>query len=732
MKKYIALVFVLTYFSTTFAATEHRPKIGLVLSGGGARGAAHIGVIEALEEMHVPIDLIVGTSMGAVIGGLYASGVPIQTIKHDFSHLNWEKVFNYNIERTDLYYRRKLDTDIFIIKNFISYSKGKIHIPYGIITGQSLYEEFNSYLLQDQPIRDFNHLNIPFKAVSTDLVTGKAVVLDHGDLALSMLASMAVPGIISPVDKNGYLLVDGGVSENLPIEVAKQMGADILIVVDVSTPMSTKAQIVDLTGVLDQLTNILTYKNIVYSKSLLTHKDILITPKLEKLDTSDFADFEKGIQPGVVAAYQHENQLRKLSSPIVRNISNVKKETIRVDEVMINNKTKLLPSTYFYYLNFDSQYVTPEDIKDHIDHLYGLSIFERVNYGIESSPEGNRLVVEPKQDVNGPVYFQGSLLLDTDFQTTNNFGLVLGVTNEQVNSLLGELRFIGQIGHGEALFGEYYQPLTSDLTWFINPSIGIQRTFYTGYFDFSSIATYLITTSQLELAFGKVFSNVARIKGYWEYDYNVIKLRTGCFDQLEELFPNQLDEHVTDGSVGIAFEWDTIDNLYFPHHGIKGSIDLSTYQKAFGGETEFSQLMIRNLAAASTGKHAFVLGTVYNRTLENTPSFPNQYNLGGLYELTGLYNNELSGDNSALVSAIYFYQLELLKIIPNRPLPIYTGFSLEAGKVWGETNLSTNRFIESASVFIAADTILGPIYLAAGATENGRKSVHLTLRPAFR
>ncbi len=731
MKKHIVLVFILTYFSSAFAATEHRPKIGLVLSGGGARGAAHIGVIEALEEMHVPIDLIVGTSMGAVIGGLYASGVPIQTIKHDFSHLDWDKVFSYNIERTDLYYRRKLDTDIFLIKNFISYSKGKIHIPYGIITGQSLYEEFNSYLLQDEPIKDFNHLHIPFKAVSTDLVTGKAIVLDHGDLALSLLASMAVPGIISPVDTNGYMLVDGGVSCNLPIEIAKQMGAEILIVVDVSTPMSTKAQIIDLAGVLGQLTNILTYKNIVQSKSLLTHKDILLTPKLD-LDTSDFEDFETGIQPGVVAAYQHENQLRKLSSPNIKNISKVKQETVKIDEVMVNNKTKLLPSTYFHYLEFESQYVTPDDIKDHIDHLYGLSIFDRIYYGIESSPEGKRLVVEPKQDVNDPVYFQGSVLLDTDFQTTNTFGLVLGVTNEQVNSLMGELRLIAQVGHGEALFGEYYQPLTSDLSWFFNPSIGIQRTFYTGYFDFSSIATYLVTTSQLEFAFGKVFSNVARIKGYWDYDYNVIKLRTGCFDFLQNIFPNQLEEHVTDGSVGIALEWDTIDNLYFPHHGIKGSIDLSTYQKAFGGETEFSQLVIKNLAAASTGKHAFVLGTLYNRTLEDIPSFPNKFNLGGLYELTGLYNNEISGDNSALISAIYFYELEKLNIIPNRPLPIYTGFSLEAGKVWGETNLSTNRFIESASVFIAADSILGPIYLAAGATENGRKSVHLTLRPAFR
>ncbi len=719
------LVLILT--NSVAFATQHRPKVGLVLSGGGARGAAHIGVIEALEEMHVPIDYIVGTSMGAVIGGLYASGVPIQTIKADFSAINWDEVFSLNIKRTDLYYRRKLDSDIFILKNFISFSRDQIHIPSGLITGQTLYEIFNTYLLHEEPIKDFNHLKIPFKAVSTDLVTGKPVVLDKGDLALSLLASMAVPGIISPIDMNGYLLVDGGVSANLPIEIAKQMGADVLIVVNVSTPLSTKAEIIDLTSVLGQITNILTAINENHSEALLTSRDISIIPHLNHIDTSDFYEFTRSINPGKFAAYQHRSALMGLSSPSYQPIADYTgNEPVKIDEVRIEDEASLLASTYFHYLNFDTQYVSPEDVNNKINKLYGLSIFERVYYGVEATPAGNSLTVEPKKLPNDPIYLQASLILDTNFNAINNFGIVLGVTNQKINSLMGEWRVLANIGYGEKLFAELYQPFTTDLTWYINPSASLSRTPATYYFDYNPEAIYLDTVGTFTFEFGKNFSNWGRLSTFWEFQNNDLKRRTG-----PDLLLGQ-DEHINDGQLGLNLEWDSLDNAYFPHHGLKGHISLSSFNDAFGGDDDFSQLEVSSLGALSCGKHSFALAGLYNRTLHNTPSFTQKFYLGGMYELTGLNSQELFGNNSGLVSAIYYYQWKNLHIIPNRPLPIYVGASLEKGKVWGEPNLSDNRFIGSGSVFIAADSILGPIYLAVGATDTGHQAVHLTLRPVFR
>ncbi len=704
----------------------HRPKVGLVLSGGGARGAAHIGVIEALEEMQIPIDFIVGTSMGAVIGGLYASGVPIEQIRHDFSTLNWDDIFSINIKRTDLYYRRKLDSDIFILKNFISYSQGQFRIPSGIITGQTLYEEFNNYVLPQNPIDSFANLAIPFKAVATDIITGKPVILEEGDIALALLSSMAVPGIISPVNMNGYLLVDGGVSCNLPIEIAKQMGADVVIVVDVSTPLYTKAQIVDLTSVLGQLSNILTYNNMVMSKSKLTVHDILLIPSLNDVDTSDFSKFYQTILPGKLVAYQHKEKLMALSSHHPSQIPYLepKEEPIKINEVQVKTEDTLQQDTYFHYLDFESQDVTPPEVGQKIDKLYGLSIFERIYYGQEPNGEDFTLVVEPQKTPNDPVYFQGSLLLDTDFNTVNNFGMVIGVTNQQVNSLLGEWRILATIGYGEELFAEFYQPLSSDLTWFVNPSLSISRTPFTYFYDYDPVAIYLNTLGKLSFAVGRNFSNWGRVTAFWQFQNNDLKRRTG-----PEFLP---DGHSQSGEVGLNLEWDTVDNIYFPHHGIRGHVTLSQFDDSYGGDAHFSQLKITNLGALSCGKHSFVLGGLYNRTLDDdVPTYPQKFFLGGLYELTGLSSNELFGNNSALLTAIYYYRWKNLHLVPNRPLPIYVGVSLEKGKVWGQPNLSQNDFVGSGSAFIAADSILGPIYLAMGATDTGHKAIHLTLRPVF-
>ncbi|MFI4937547.1 MAG: patatin-like phospholipase family protein [Candidatus Berkiellales bacterium] len=706
------------------AAEKQRPKIGLVLSGGGARGAAHIGVIETLEEMNVPIDFIVGTSMGSVIGGLYASGVPIAKIKHDFSTLNWKEIFSYNIKRTHLYYRRKLDSDIFVIKNFISFSDGSIHIPYGIITGQSLYEVFNSYLLAQEPIRDFDHLPIRFKAVSTDLVTGKPVVLEEGDLALALLASMAVPGIISPIDVGDYLLVDGGVSANLPVQVAKSMGADVLIVVNVSTPMSTKEQIDDLSAVLGQLTNILTDKNVKESKSVLGPQDIYIQPDLNDIGTSDFQLFSQGIQPGKEAALKKASELKKYAINSNHPPLKTQKDQLHIDKVDIQGEGKISPKIYHAYLDFHSHTVAPETVKNRIDHLYGLDIFDRIYYGVEDDQNEKILKVHPKLEKGDPVYLQATLLINTDFQTTNDFGLIVGLTNPRVNALLGEWRILGRIGQGEGLLAEFYQPLTPNLTWFINPVVSIQRTTATLYQDFNPLATYLVTEDKIGFAFGNNFANVGRLLAYWEYLDDDFKRKIG-----NPLLP---EGHVHNGEVGITLEWDAIDNLYFPHHGLKGNVTLSCNDKSFGSDNHFSQLIVDNLAAVSAGKHSFVIGSRYDRTLDGTPSFPSKYTLGGLFRLTGLTDDELFGNNAAFINGIYFYNIKNINLIPNRPVPVYIGASLEAGKVWGQPNVTNNRFFEGGSIFVGLDTILGPIYLAAGITDNGRKAIHLSLRPPFK
>lgn len=713
-----AISFILLLFCSQCVIAKDRPSIGLVLSGGGARGGAHIGVIEVLEQYQIPIDIIVGTSMGAVIGGLYASGVPIEKIKHDFVALDWQDLFSYDIQRENLYYRRKYDNDLFLLKNFISYSNKQIHLPWGIITGQNLYEIFNRYILVQRPVKHFNELSIPFKAVATDLITGEPVILDKGDLALSMLASMAVPGIISPIQMNNYLLVDGGVSANLPIEVAKKMGADILIVVDVSTPLYTRKQISDLTSVLQQLTNIMSYGNVKTSERSLTAEDILIVPNLTDITTSDFTKFDEAIAPGRTAALLQGNKLEYLSSDIHLSLFR-ENDPIRINAVEIKEDKVLCPKTYHYYLDVAGKTVTAGEITDKIDELYGLSIFERVYYGVNDGV----LTVIPDLKYTDPKYIQGSVLLDSDFQTNNNFALVVGITNPQVNRYLGEWRLIGRIGEGFGGLAEFYQPLDPTLKWFINPSVSIFRNPFSVFYDYERLAMFLNTTSTAGISFGRVFGNVARLQVFTDYEYNDFEQKTGTLN-ISHLSSKNFQ-------AGAAFDWDKIDNVYFPHHGIKGKVEFTTNSHGLSNDAHFNQLTVQNIAAFSLDKHAFVLGGRYHRTLSGDPSLSSLFALGGLFELTGLANNEVMGRNAGLLTGIYYYELAQISLIPNRPSPFYLGGSFEWGKVWGFSNLSINHSIFSGSVFAGLDSLIGPIYLAFGLTDNNHKALHLMLRPPF-
>ena len=184
--------------------------------------------------------------------------------------------------------------------------------------------------------------------------------------------------------------------------------------------------------------------------------------------------------------------------------------------------------------------------------------------------------------------------------------------------------------------------------------------------------------------------------------------------------------------MGLTFEWDTVDNIYFPHHGLRGEAKFTSNEKAFGGKSHFSQFASRGLCGFSSGKHALALAGIYNKTLDGELELNSQFSLGGLFELTGLANNELMGNNAGLLTGIYFYEIKKLSLIPNRPSPVYAGASLERGKVWGDTNLGDNKFISSGSLFLGIDSLIGPIYLAFGMTDNGRKAAHLVIRPAFR
>ena len=267
-----------------------RPKVGLVLSGGGARGIAHIGVLKVLEELRVPVDMVLGTSMGSLVGGIYASGMSPEELQNRVGKIDWVSIFNDDPPRQQIPWHGKKDdyTNLFGLE--FGFRDGKILLPYGTTAGYKF-----EFLLTDmvglaagRERRSFDTLPIPFRAVAMDLENGSMKVFDSGVLVKAMRASMSVPAFIAPASIDGHLYVDGGMVRNLPVDVARKAGCEIIIAVNLGTPPLRRDQLTSAAAVAMQSINLMTEHNVQASLAELTEKDILIKPELGEFSSGDF------------------------------------------------------------------------------------------------------------------------------------------------------------------------------------------------------------------------------------------------------------------------------------------------------------------------------------------------------------------------------------------------------------------------------------------------------------
>ncbi|MFB3104447.1 MAG: patatin-like phospholipase family protein [Pseudomonadales bacterium] len=321
MSSLVCWVVFFVVFSSPFVAGAacpkgeeiKRPKIGLVLGGGGARGAAHIGVIKRLEELNIPIDYVAGTSMGSLVGALYATGMNADELDRTIRSLEWADLFNDNVRRTDRPFRRKRDDDLSLFGPKFGVGRDSTLLPRGAISGQKISFLFESLVHDRVQVDDFDDLPVPFRAVAADIATGRVVVLDSGNLALAMRASMSVPGVFDPVELNGHLLVDGGIVNNVPVDVVRTMGADRLIVVDVGSPLTPRDELNNLLSVLGQMTGMLIRNNVEAQLATLKQGDLLIRPDLVNVTSTDFAKSSQAIDIGYRAADELSESLASFS-----------------------------------------------------------------------------------------------------------------------------------------------------------------------------------------------------------------------------------------------------------------------------------------------------------------------------------------------------------------------------------------------------------------------------------
>src|SRR3990167_1207322 len=484
------------------ATNPKRPKICLVLSGGGARGAAHVGVLRVLEEYRVPVDCIAGTSMGSLVGAAFATGTSIDEMERLLGGISTELLFKEKPPRQELAMRRKQDDYSILFTPEVGLQNGQVKVGKGLVTGVQL-ETVLRQLSKAKGYQQFDSLPIPFRAVATNLVTGKAVVFREGELANVMRASMSVPGAVAPAEFDGMLLVDGMLTSNLPVQTARaDMGADIIIAVNVGTPLLKREDINGIFGVTGQMLSILTEQNVQTSLASLTSQDILISPDLGDYSTGDFDNLPQIAPLGEVAARKVAAQLKQLSLPVAeyaalrqRQLRNVEPDMRVVDEVRFDNLRRVNPQTSKALMDTETGKAVDQPKLDRdLRRLYGTGDFEHVSYRLLEESGKNVLAVDAAEKSWGPDYLRFGLGMSSDFSGDAFYNLLGSYRQTWLNELGAEWRTDVQIGHTNGLYSEFYQPFSATGPFFVAPHLAIEQQTADIYQDDNRVASYDVTS----------------------------------------------------------------------------------------------------------------------------------------------------------------------------------------------------------------------------------------------
>jgi NTE family protein len=715
---------------TSRAGGGLRPRIGLVLSGGGARGAAHVGVLKVLEELRIPIDAVAGTSMGAVVGGLYASGLSALEVEQTLLSLDWQESFRDQSPRRALGFRRKQDDRNFLVRYALGIDGDGFKLPKGLIQGQKLAQVLRMATLPVVEIEDFDKLPIPFRAVATDLETGAEVVMASGDLVTAMRASMSAPGVFVPTERDGRLLADGGMVHNLPIAVAQQMNVDMLIVVDVSFPMYARDELTSPIEMTLQGSAIMIRSRTLEERTKLTERDIVIDPQLGTYGSADFTQVEQVRALGEDAARAMIPRLRELSldetgyqiylagrNPRVvepRVVSFVRTDSAgrRYQQLVSDVMRDVIGKPLDKYL-----------VENRLRELYAIDLFESVDYVVVEEGAKAGLEFHLRRKSWGPNYVRFGLNIEDNFEGNSRYNVAARFIATEINSLNGEWLTDLQIGEHPRFYTEFYQPLGYGHRYFVAPHIdvGVRNVEVR---DASGRATeYRVRENAVGL-------DVGRELGNWG-EWRVGVFRGSGSSRVRIGDPALPDTNFSSGGYFARLSYDTLDSIYFPREGQQYSAEWIGQRESVGSDRQSDRVLFAGTIAQSFGKSTVILAADVGATLNN-PTFAQDYfPLGGFLNLSGLGTGEISGPQFGVGRLMYYRQIgsggsSALDV------PLYAGVSLEAGNVWQQkSDMSFDDLRKNVGVFLGADTILGPVYLGAGADENGESAFYLFLGRTF-
>ncbi len=706
-----------------------RPKIGVVFGGGGAKGAAHIGVLKVLEEQKIPVDYIAGTSMGAIVGALYASGLSAGELEKVITSINWKDVFSGEPDRRDRDYRRKREDYEILSGLSVGIKAGKVAMPKGLIKDQKVNVLFEMLMLHTSGIDDFDKLPIPYRAVATDLETGEMVVLKDGRLADAARASMSVPGAFPPMELNGRLLIDGGIVRNLPVDIVREMGADIIICIDVDKPLPERKALSGSLAILNQMIDIMMKKNVREQVKTLGPQDVYINPDLGVFGSADFDKAAEISRLGENAAMAKLDSLKRYSVSDAEyaaftahhhreQVTEVKIASVKIE---MEGDTKISPVVVSSRLS-----VKPGDTVD-VDKLqkeagivYGTGDFERVDLNLKREQDGYELVVKAKEKSWGPNYLRFGMALESDFEGGTSYNILVDYTRRWINSLGAEWKTQFNLGNPTGIYSEFYQPLSVKRLFFISPHIEWKQQPYDVFDGKTRVAEYRVDSYKGGIDLG--------IQP-WMYGEARVGLQFATFHASQRIGKVDLPEdNATRGAVVAAGRLDQLDNVNFPNNGYLAQVGVLSSLKALGSTDEYYKVQGSVLGAFTYRKQTVLVSLSAGSRIGNQLPFYDQFDLGGFLHLSGLRSNQILGQSMALGRVITYHKVGTSFIGD-----LYLGGSLESGNVWGENEkqFDLGNLRLAGSLFVGYDTIIGPLYLAFGHADGGFNAGYFYLGRAF-
>ena len=708
------------------APPTDRPKVALVLSGGGARGFAHIGVLRTLKELHVPVDMVIGVSMGAVIGGAYASGRTPEELAEFVERTDWTSIVSDRPPRDDLAYRRREEDLLVPSRIEFGIDKNGASLPPGA-AGNAALEAALTRLFPigagDLPV---DKLALPFRSVASDLLTGELVELRDTPLFMSVRASLAVPGVFAPVRVSNRLVVDGGLVRNLPVDIAREMGADVIIAVNVGTPLAPESELTSAVGVAQQMFNILTEQNVQRSLKELGPRDILISPDLRGVGFLNFTQNQRAMAAGLAAARGHAAALQRLAvtpeqyaqlEAARSETANAPGRALTITRLEVQGTPHTSAEALKEHIGLkEGDQATRMEIRRAAASLYGRGDFARVDVDIREHDDQREVTVKPTEADWAHSRLRLGLELSSDFADDNRFTVSALHVVSWLNSWGAELRSLARIGSQRSIGTQWWQPIAPGSDWYVAPGIEYQASSTDVYQDGKR-------TLRLGFSYADATLSVGRQLGNWGNAALGVTRRAGEGRQLISADGQSFSGSFANTTKWFEFDIDTLDTLAFPTRGMLLNARWESLARSASNATQAHSAVI-GLKAFRAGEWAGHVYGEWSRAQLGFAPLP----LGGFLRLSGTPRESIDGQTVALGRVV------LARRIGELPIglggPVRAGVSAELGG--GFENGQSVRFRDlkqAGSVFLSVDTRFGPLSFGGGATRGIGGTLYLFLGP---